>query len=162
MPLEPDLSPEPGASVEADLRDAELAARLADLGNERFLRAVVRDPVRFHHRSTECLTGRPTAAPEVTEPTSSLPADERLPERWTLADIQRLKGCPEARLLDIIGAVTCDGVRLRADRVIDLAGLCAVRTVSGDWYLGDLISEAGGVDSWEKCGPDLGVALRSL
>ncbi|MFI6843216.1 DUF4419 domain-containing protein [Kitasatospora sp. NBC_00085] len=57
---------------EADRRAGELAAELTELGNERFLRAVLRDHARFHHRSTDRLTGKPTDAPEVTEPTSSL------------------------------------------------------------------------------------------
>ncbi|MGV9249013.1 DUF4419 domain-containing protein [Streptomyces sp. NPDC003710] len=38
----------------------------------RFLRAVLRDQARFHHRSTDRLVGWSTDVPEITEPASSL------------------------------------------------------------------------------------------
>ncbi|WP_328303283.1 DUF4419 domain-containing protein [Streptomyces sp. NBC_00435] len=89
------------------------------------------------------------------------PRDERLPEPWTLADIQRVTGCPEAQLLTSLGEVTLDGEPLRADCAINLEGLCAVRA-GGDWYLGDLLSDAGDIQCWGNYGPDLGGALRAL
>ncbi|MFE0332017.1 DUF4419 domain-containing protein [Streptomyces sp. NPDC058960] len=51
---------------------AWLASELTELGNERFLRAVLRDQARFHHRSTDRLVGWSTDTPEIAEPTSSL------------------------------------------------------------------------------------------
>ncbi|MGW5673493.1 DUF4419 domain-containing protein [Streptomyces sp. NPDC003860] len=89
------------------------------------------------------------------------PRDGHLPEPWTVADIQRVTGCPEARLLPVIGTVTLDGEPLRADIAIDLNGLCVVRSDDGNWYLGDLQSEAGDIRCWDNYGPDLGHALRS-
>ncbi|MER6128612.1 DUF4419 domain-containing protein [Streptomyces sp. NPDC001795] len=88
--------------------------------------------------------------------------DERLPEPWSLADVRRVTGCPEARLLDAPGSVTLDGEPLEATCAIDLEGLCVVRAVDGDWYLGDLVSDAGDIRCWETRGPDLGNALRAL
>ncbi|SNT46348.1 protein of unknown function [Actinacidiphila glaucinigra] len=88
--------------------------------------------------------------------------DERLPEPWSLADVQRLTGCPEARLLDTIGTVTHQGAVLRADLAIDLGGICVVRGADGDWHLGDLISDDGEIQCWQNAGPDLGEALRIL
>ncbi|WP_018557875.1 MULTISPECIES: DUF4419 domain-containing protein [unclassified Streptomyces] len=88
--------------------------------------------------------------------------DERLPEPWNLADIQRVTGCPRARLLDTIGTVTHQGVALRADLAIDLDGICVVRGADGDWHLGDLIGDDGEIQCWQNAGPDLGVALRIL
>lgn len=32
----------------------------------------------------------------------------------------------------------------------------------GDWYLGDLLSDAGDIQCWGNYGPDLGGALRAL
>ncbi|MFE2283719.1 DUF4419 domain-containing protein [Streptomyces sp. NPDC059443] len=90
------------------------------------------------------------------------PRDERLPEPWTMADIQRVTGCPEAQLLTALGKVTLDGEPLRADYAINLRGLCAVRAGNGDWYLGDLVSDAGDIQCWGNYGPDLGIALRAL
>ncbi|WJY36710.1 hypothetical protein QT196_05130 [Streptomyces sp. P9-2B-2] len=40
-----------------DADAARLAADLTELGNERFLRAVLRDRARIHHRSTDGLLG---------------------------------------------------------------------------------------------------------
>ncbi|GAA1162834.1 hypothetical protein F4556_000454 [Kitasatospora gansuensis] len=88
--------------------------------------------------------------------------DERLPEPWHLADIQRITGSPEARLLDTFGTVTHEGALLQVDYGIDVEeGVCLVRTVEGDWYLGDLVSETGDILCEENCGPDLGMALRT-
>lgn len=88
--------------------------------------------------------------------------DVRLPEPWTLADVQRLTGCPQAGLLSPLGTVTLNGEPLRTDLVINLDGICAVRADDGDWYLGDLVSDAGDIQCWARHGPDLGTALRAL
>ncbi|WP_328390750.1 DUF4419 domain-containing protein [Streptomyces sp. NBC_00400] len=58
--------------LDEDADAARLAAELTELGNERFLQAVLRDQAHFHHRSTGRLVGRPTGAPESPEPASSL------------------------------------------------------------------------------------------
>ncbi|MEU5105149.1 hypothetical protein AB0H07_23175 [Streptomyces sp. NPDC021354] len=65
-------------------------------------------------------------------------------------------------MLTTIGTVTSHGEPLQADCVIDLEGICAVRTHGGDWYLGDLVSDAGDIQCWGNYGPDLGNALRAL
>ncbi|MBL1104480.1 DUF4419 domain-containing protein [Streptomyces sp. 5-8] len=90
------------------------------------------------------------------------PHDERLPEPWTMADVQRVTGCPQAEFLTTLGTVTLHGEPLRADCAINLAGLCAVRAEDGDWCLGDLVSDTGDIRCWGNYGPDLGHALRSL
>ncbi|MCX4637114.1 hypothetical protein OG775_18580 [Streptomyces platensis] len=46
--------------------------------------------------------------------------------------------------------------------MINLDGICAVRADDGDWYLGDLVSDAGDIQCWARHGPDLGTALRAL
>ncbi|WP_330455676.1 DUF4419 domain-containing protein [Streptomyces sp. NBC_00820] len=51
---------------------ARLASALTELGNERFLRAVLRTRARCHHRSTERLVGWSSDTPDGTEPASSL------------------------------------------------------------------------------------------
>ncbi|WP_106436490.1 MULTISPECIES: DUF4419 domain-containing protein [Streptomyces] len=88
--------------------------------------------------------------------------DDNLPEPWTLADVQRFTGCPQAQLLTTIGTVTLHGEPLQADCAIKLEGVCAVRTHDGEWYLGDLVSDAGDIQCWGNYGPDLGNALRAL
>ncbi|WP_327701110.1 DUF4419 domain-containing protein [Streptomyces decoyicus] len=88
--------------------------------------------------------------------------DEHLPEPWTLADVQRLTGCPQADLLTVLGTVSCNGTPLRAGWAINLEGICAVRADDGDWYLGDLVSDGGDIQCWANYGPDLGNALRAL
>ncbi|MGA5563331.1 DUF4419 domain-containing protein [Streptomyces platensis] len=88
-------------------------------------------------------------------------SDARLPEAWTPADIQRLTGCPQADLLTPVGTVTLNDAPLRADLVINLDGICAVRADDGDWYLGDLVSDAGDVRCRARHGSDLGSALRA-
>ncbi|KQV17180.1 MULTISPECIES: DUF4419 domain-containing protein [unclassified Kitasatospora] len=106
---------------------------------------------------------RPRLGHAVVELLPADPRDDRLPEPWYLADIQRLTGSREARLLDTLGTVTHEGTLLQVDCGIDVEeGTCVVRTVEGDWYLGDLVSNAGDIVCWENCGPDLGVALRTL
>ncbi|MFU9033156.1 MULTISPECIES: DUF4419 domain-containing protein [Streptomyces] len=96
------------------------------------------------------------------------PSRVRLPEPWTLADIQCLTGCPQAHLLTTVGLVTHNGSPLHADCVINLDGICAVRARDGNddgdgnWYLGDLVSDAGDIQCWGSYGPDLGNALRAL
>ena len=90
------------------------------------------------------------------------PREERLPEPWTMADVRRVTGCAEARLLPAVGTVTLNGEPLAADCAIDVDGLCAVRADDGDWYLGDLVSDTGDIRCWGPYGPDLGHALRSL
>ncbi|MFE0515764.1 DUF4419 domain-containing protein [Streptomyces sp. NPDC058964] len=106
---------------------------------------------------------RPRLGHAVVEPLPATePRDERLPEPWSMADIRRVSGCPQARLLPTLGEVTLNGDRLRADCAIDLNGLCAVQADDGDWYLGDLASDAGDIRCWGNYGPDLGVALRAL
>ncbi|MER8182232.1 DUF4419 domain-containing protein [Kitasatospora sp. NPDC094015] len=112
--------------------------------------------------------------------------DPRLPEGWQLADVQRLTGCAEARLVDEFGTVTHEGVRLEVRCVIDVGGLCVVGTVDGEWYLGDGVpgdtapgdtapgdAASGGdlaegavgggpydVVCWAHSGPDLRAALE--
>ncbi|GAA2748595.1 hypothetical protein [Kitasatospora cinereorecta] len=54
------LAPDAGKGVDID--------ELADTGNEAFLRAVLRRPVRFHHRSTERLDGGVAACEERVGP----------------------------------------------------------------------------------------------
>ncbi|MFE0629650.1 DUF4419 domain-containing protein [Streptomyces sp. NPDC058864] len=88
--------------------------------------------------------------------------DERLPDPWSLADVQRLTGCPGARLLDTIGTVTHQGAAFRADLAIAIDGICVVRSADGDWHLGDLIGDDGEIQCWHNAGPDLGEALRIL
>lgn len=66
MPFEIDLP------LDEDSEATRLAAELTELGNERFLQAVLRDPARFHHRSTSRLLGWSADAPDSAEPTSSL------------------------------------------------------------------------------------------
>lgn len=88
--------------------------------------------------------------------------DERLPEPWTLADVQRLTRCPQAQLLTVLGTVTLHGEPLRARCAIDLDGICAVQADDGDWYLGDLVSDAGDIQCWSSYGPELGNALRAI
>lgn len=67
-----------------------------------------------------------------------LPASERrdghLPEPWTLAEVQRVTGCPEARLMPAVGTVTLHGEPVRTDVGIDLDGICVVRAGTGHWY----------------------------
>ncbi|GAA4841883.1 DUF4419 domain-containing protein [Kitasatospora terrestris] len=60
MAIEIDLPLAPDAGAD------RLAAELTEVGNERFLRAVLHDPVALHHRSTDRLVGRPhtPTAPE--------------------------------------------------------------------------------------------------
>ncbi|MFG2532980.1 DUF4419 domain-containing protein [Streptomyces sp. NPDC048516] len=58
--------------LDEDSDAARLAAGLTELGNERFLRAVLRDRAHFHHRSTGRLIGWSTDAAENAEPASSL------------------------------------------------------------------------------------------
>ncbi|MFI1431906.1 DUF4419 domain-containing protein [Streptomyces lydicus] len=88
--------------------------------------------------------------------------DAQLPEPWTLDDVRRVTGCPEARVLTGLGSVTYQGAPLAADWALALDGSCAVRAGDGDWYLGDLVSDAGDVRCWSRYGPDLGTALRAL
>ncbi|MFD3457927.1 DUF4419 domain-containing protein [Streptomyces sp. NPDC058691] len=88
--------------------------------------------------------------------------DERLPEPWTMADIQRVTGCPQAQLLTSLGKVTLHGEHLPAAYAINLEGLCAVQADDGDWYLGDVVSDIGDIQCWGNYGPDLGNALRAL
>lgn len=96
------------------------------------------------------------------------PYDGRLPEPWTLADVQGLTGCPQAHLLTTVGIVTHNGSPLHADCVVNLDGICVVRAGDGNddhvgnWYLGDLVSDAGDIQCWASYGPDLGDALRAL
>ncbi|GAB7029239.1 DUF4419 domain-containing protein [Streptomyces sp. NPDC021749] len=102
------------------------------------------------------------------------PHGVRLPAPWTLTDVQRLTGCPQARLLTTVGTVTHNGTPLQADYAINLDGICAVRANGGagdgqgegngegTWYLGDLVSDAGDIQCWASYGPDLGNALRAL
>ncbi|WP_234326263.1 hypothetical protein [Streptomyces sp. NRRL S-337] len=106
--------------------------------------------------------GRPNGEPQ------DRPYGVRLPEPWTLADVQGLTGCPQAHLLTTVGIVTHNGNRLHADCVVNLDGICAVRASDGNddngghWYLGDLVSDAGDIQCWASYGPDLGDALRAL
>ncbi|MFI5533164.1 DUF4419 domain-containing protein [Kitasatospora sp. NPDC051853] len=59
--------------VPEDPRAVRLAAQVAEVGNEPFLRAVVGEPVEFHHRSTAGQLGFPQDRRAGTaEPTSSL------------------------------------------------------------------------------------------
>ncbi|MDH6133486.1 hypothetical protein P3T37_002882 [Kitasatospora sp. MAA4] len=88
--------------------------------------------------------------------------DEQLPEPWTMADVQRVTDCPEARLLTTLGTVTLHGEPLRADRAISLDGTCAVQAEDGNWYGGDLVSDVGDIQCWANYGPDLDYALRAL
>ncbi|MEE4419332.1 DUF4419 domain-containing protein [Streptomyces bugieae] len=95
-------------------------------------------------------------------------AGARLPEPWTWADVQRLTGCPQAHPLTTIGTVTHNGSPLQVDYAINLNGICAVRAGDrnddgdGNWYLGDVVSDAGDIQCWATYGPDLGDALRAL
>ncbi|GCD97350.1 DUF4419 domain-containing protein [Embleya hyalina] len=86
--------------------------------------------------------------------------DERLPHPWTLTDIRRLTGCPDARIPDTPGTATYNGRTLHVDCVIDVEGRQVVRDAAGHWYVGDVVSAAGGIECWDCCGPDLGLALR--
>ncbi|GAA1093836.1 DUF4419 domain-containing protein [Kitasatospora arboriphila] len=86
--------------------------------------------------------------------------DLPLPEEWTLADVRRLTGCPDARVLDPLGRVTVRGTPITADLAIEWDGLCAVRDADGGWHLGDLVSAANDVSCWRSTGPDLADALR--
>ncbi|WP_406297275.1 DUF4419 domain-containing protein [Embleya sp. NBC_00888] len=105
---------------------------------------------------------RPRLGNAVVEPLlDAEPGEELLPGPWTLTGIRRRTGCPEARILDTPGVVTHDGEPLHVDCAIDVQGLCVVRSVAGDWYLGHLTAESGDIECWECCGPDLGNALRS-
>ncbi|WP_229867130.1 hypothetical protein [Streptomyces gelaticus] len=63
---------DPHAHAHAHAHATRLAAELTELGNARFLRAALPDAARFHHRSTDRLTGWPTASREGGEPASSL------------------------------------------------------------------------------------------
>ncbi|MFF8842341.1 DUF4419 domain-containing protein [Streptomyces sp. NPDC015127] len=89
--------------------------------------------------------------------------DEGLPQPWALPDVQRLTGCPQARLLTALGTVTLHGEPLKTACAIALdEGICAVQADDGDWHLGDLVSDAGDIQCWGSYGPDLGEALRAL
>lgn len=104
---------------------------------------------------------RPRLGNAVVEPLPDAESgEELLPGPWTLTAIRRRTGRPEARILDTPGSVTHDGEPLHVVCAIDVEGLCVVRSVTGDWYFGQLASETGDIECWECCGPDLGNALR--
>ncbi|MCZ1012363.1 DUF4419 domain-containing protein [Streptomyces lydicus] len=58
--------------LDEDADAAWLAAGLTELGNARFLQAVLREQAYVHHRSTDRLVGWPTGTPDSAEPASSL------------------------------------------------------------------------------------------
>ncbi|MFI9273400.1 DUF4419 domain-containing protein [Kitasatospora sp. NPDC052896] len=105
---------------------------------------------------------RPHLGHAVVELLHTEPRDERLPEPWTLAAVQRVTGCPTAHLLDTMGTVRLNGEELEAAVAINVNGLCVVRGADGNWHLGDLVSEQSDIHCWGTHGPDLGTALRSL
>ncbi|WP_030275634.1 hypothetical protein [Streptomyces sp. NRRL B-24484] len=53
--------------------------------------------------------------------------DRPLPAGWTLADVRRLTGSPDARILDTLGRVTLHGAPITADLAVGWDGLCVVR-----------------------------------
>ncbi|MFE9421792.1 DUF4419 domain-containing protein [Kitasatospora sp. NPDC006697] len=65
MAIEIDLPLTPAPA--ADAAAADFAAELTDVGNERFLRAVLQQPARYHHLSSGCLIDWPDDA-DVVEP----------------------------------------------------------------------------------------------
>ncbi|MER6917357.1 DUF4419 domain-containing protein [Streptomyces sp. NPDC000594] len=80
MPLVIDLPL--GTDAEADAEAARLAAGLGEVGNEAFLRAVLRGPARLHHRSTDRLIGPPAGseAAETGAEAGDRPSAETDPE----------------------------------------------------------------------------------
>ncbi|MFE0461928.1 DUF4419 domain-containing protein [Kitasatospora sp. NPDC058965] len=105
---------------------------------------------------------RPRLGNAVVQVLPHLDRDERLPEPWTLADIQRARNVLDVSILDPAPAVSLRGEAMVADCVIEAGGICYVRTPDGDWYLGEFVSPERGVELWFNCGPDLADALRAF
>ncbi|MFI1443714.1 hypothetical protein [Streptomyces fructofermentans] len=93
-------------------------------------------------------------------------ADAPLPAGWTLQQIRDRSGDQEAVALDPHRAVTwvgdVTGVKetLRPVIVLGFHGLCLVKTVDHDWYMGSLY-EDGSIDCWAGCN-SLDDGLRGL